>query len=279
MMIDKTFAGKICVVTGAASGIGRAVAQRLHQAGAVLALCDIDAQGLTETRAMLGEPVSNRVMTDCLDLADATAIAAYADHVAQTLGPADYVFNIAGLARVGTFDTTPLSSFETVMNVNFYGVVRMSKAFLGQLKQTRGGLVNVSSIFGIIGYPGQAHYCASKFAVRGFSETLAQELDGTGVSVSCVHPGGVATNIARNAQIDAMPAHGKSKDVMDADFDKVAITSADKAADIILTGTAKRKRRIIVGGDAKMIQLISRLFPQSYARILRRLNPDSYEVL
>lgn len=279
MIIDKTFDGKICVVTGAASGIGRATALRLHRAGAILALCDIDEDGLAETRNLMGGEGSNRVMTDRLDLADADAIAAYADHVAKAMGAADYVFNIAGLARVGTFDTTPLSSFETVMDVNFYGVVRMSKAFLGQLKQTRGGLVNVSSIFGIIGYPGQAHYCASKFAVRGFSETLAQELDGTGVSVSCVHPGGVATNIARNAKIDAMPPHGKSKEVMDADFDKVAITSADKAADIILTGTAKRKRRIIVGGDAKMIQLISRLFPQHYARVLRRLNPDSYEVL
>ena len=279
MVIDKTFDGKICVVTGAASGIGRATALRLHKAGAVLALCDIDEDGLTQTRRLLGGLGSNRVMTDRLDLADADAIAAYADHVAKSMGPADYVFNIAGLARVGTFDKTPLSSFETVMDVNFYGVVRMSKAFLGQLKQTRGGLVNVSSIFGIIGYPGQAHYCASKFAVRGFSETLAQELDGTGVSVSCVHPGGVSTNIARNAKIDALPAHGKSKAVMDDDFDKIAITSADKAADIILTGTAKRKRRVIVGGDAIMVQFISRLFPQSYARILRRLNPDSYKVL
>lgn len=273
------FAGKVCVVTGAASGIGRAVAIKLDRVGAHVAMCDINADGLTETLSMMGAAGKNSRISDTLDVADEAAIFDYADRVKAALGDADYVFNIAGLARVGTFDTTPLSSFETVINVNFYGVVRMSKAFLGQLKSTRGGLVNISSIFGIIGYPGQAHYCASKFAVRGFSETLAQELEGYGVSVTSVHPGGVATNIARLAQVDAMPAHGLSKAEMDEGFDKVAITSPEKAAEIILRGTLAKKRRVIVGGDAKMIQLISRIFPQSYARILRRLNPDSYKVL
>lgn len=273
------FAGKVCVVTGAASGIGRAVALKLDSVGAHVAMSDINADGLAETLSMMGAAGKNSRITDTLDIADESAIFKYADRVKAALGDADYVFNIAGLARVGTFDTTPLSSFETVINVNFYGVVRMSKAFLPQLKSTRGGLVNISSIFGIIGYPGQAHYCASKFAVRGFSETLAQELEGYGVSVTSVHPGGVATNIARLAEIDAMPAHGLSKAEMDDGFDKVAITSPEKAADIILRGTAAKKRRVIVGGDAKMIQIISRIFPQSYARILRRLKPDSYKVL
>lgn len=273
------FAGKVCVVTGAASGIGRAVALKLDRVGAHVAMCDINADGLTETLSMMGAAGKNARLSDTLDVADEAAIFDYADRVKAALGDADYVFNIAGLARVGTFDTTPLSSFETVINVNFYGVVRMSKAFLPQLKSTRGGLVNISSIFGIIGYPGQAHYCASKFAVRGFSETLAQELEGYGVSVTSVHPGGVATNIARLAQVDAMPAHGLSKAEMDEGFDKVAITSPEKAAEIILRGTLAKKRRVIVGGDAKMVQLISRIFPQSYARILRRLNPDSYKVL
>lgn len=279
MLIDKTFSGKICVITGAASGIGRALALRLHDAGAILALCDVDAAGLAETKSLLGGGASNHVMTDILDVADADAITDYAGHVAASLGNTDYLFNVAGLARVGTFDKMPLLAFETVMNVNFYGVVRMSKAFLGQLKQTRGGLINISSIFGIIGYPGQTHYCASKFAVRGFSETLAQEVSGTGVSVSCVHPGGVATNIARNAKVDVMPDHGLSKEQMDAEFDKVALTTADKAAAIILTGAAKGKRRIIVGGDAKLMQFINRLFPQNYWKIMRAVKPDIYKVL
>ena len=277
MDFSKNFTDKICVITGAGSGIGRALAVALNQAGAQLALSDINEDGLQETRSLLGQ--SNRVITDRLDVADADAIAAYADHVKQAMGNADYVFNVAGIARVGTFDASPLSSFETVMNVNLYGVVRMSKAFLGQLKETRGGLVNISSIFGIIGFPGQSEYCAAKFAVRGFSETLATEMEPHGVSVTCVHPGGVATNIARNAEVDAMPSHGKSRDDMDSEFDKAAITTPEEAARIILTGTAKKKRRVIVGKDAKMVQLISRLFPSHYFKVLRKLKPDTTDIL
>ena len=277
MDFTQNFSGKVCVITGAGSGIGRALALSLSKAGAHLALSDINEETLAETKAILGS--SNRVMTDRLDVAEADEIAAYADHVKAAMGNADYVFNVAGIARVGSFDESPLSSFETVMNVNLYGVVRMSKAFLGQLKETKGGLVNISSIFGIIGFPGQAEYCAAKFAVRGFSETLATEMEPHGVSVTSVHPGGVATNIARSAQVDVMPAHGKSREQMDAEFDKAAITSADKAASIILRGTAKRKRRVIVGKDAKLVQLVQRLFPENYFKILRKLKPDTTELL
>lgn len=277
MDISKTYAGKVCVITGAGSGIGRALALALGKTGAHLALSDINEAGLAETKALLGP--SNHVIIDRLNVADADAIAAYAGYVKKAMGNADYVFNVAGIARVGNFDETPLSSFETVMNVNFYGVVRMSKAFIEQLKETRGGLVNISSLFGLIGFPGQAEYCAAKFGVRGFSETLAIEMEPHGVSVTSVHPGGVATNIARNAKIDAMPAHGKSRDEMDSEFDKAAITSADDAAQIILTGTAKRKRRVIVGKDAKLVQLIARIFPESYAKVLRKLQPDTFDLL
>ena len=277
MDVTQHFSGKVCVVTGAGSGIGRALALALSRAGASLALSDINENTLAETKSLLGS--SNRVMTDRLDVADAEAIAAYAPHVKAAMGNADYVFNVAGIARVGTFDASPLPSFETVMTVNLYGVVRMSKAFLGQLKETRGGLVNISSIFGIIGFPGQADYCAAKFAVRGFSETLATEMEPHGVSVTSVHPGGVATNIARSAQVDAMPAHGKPREQMDAEFDKAAITSADDAARIILAGTAKRKRRVIVGKDAKIVQLIQRLFPENYFKILRKLVPGTTDIL
>lgn len=277
MKYAQSFEGKICVITGAGSGIGRALAQALSKAGAQLALSDIDEAGLAQTKTLLGP--SNQVMTDRLDVADSEAIIAYADHVKSAMGAADYVFNVAGVARVGNFDNSPLSSFETVMNVNLYGVVRMSKAFLGQLKHTRGGLVNISSIFGIIGYPGQAEYCAAKFAVRGFSETLATELAVHGVSVTCVHPGGVATNIARNAKVDAMPAHGKPREVMDREFDKMAMTSPEKAAQIILKGAANRKRRVIVGKDAKMVQLVARMFPENYFKLLRKFHPDSADFL
>lgn len=277
MNFSQNFSGKICVITGAGSGIGRALALALSTTGAHLALSDINEETLAETKSLIG--ASNKVMTDRLDVADADAITAYADHVKTSIGNTDYVFNVAGIARVGTFDESPLSSFETVMNINLYGVVRMSKAFLGQLKETRGGLVNISSIFGVIGYPGQADYCAAKFAVRGFSETLATEMEPYGVSVTSVHPGGIATNIARSAQVDAMPAHGKSRKEMDAEFDKAAITSADKAARIILTGVGKRKRRVIVGIDAKAVQFIQRLFPENYFKILRKLKPGTTDIL
>ncbi len=271
----KMYEGRLCVITGAASGIGRALAVKLGQAGASLALSDVNEEGLKETANLAGAKNSNRIITDILNVADADAILAYAEHVESALGSADYVFNVAGLTRVGNFDEIPLSSMESIMDVNFWGVVRMSKAFLPQLKKTKGGLVNISSIFGVIGYAGQTPYCASKFAVRGFTETLAQEVDEDGVRVSCVHPGGVATNIVRNAKVDVMPENVKSKEEMNASFDKVAVTSADKAAQIILTGAAKGKRRILIGNDAKIASLINRLFPVLYPKILTKLGGET----
>ncbi|WP_298914139.1 SDR family NAD(P)-dependent oxidoreductase [uncultured Algimonas sp.] len=260
--------GKVCVVTGAASGIGRAVARKLAASGATLALSDIDEHGLTETVEMIGG--ANRHKVDRLDMADADAIAAYAPAVQAALGPADYVFNIAGLTRVGDFRNTPAASYEKIMDVNFYGVVRMSKAFLEQLIETRGGLVNVSSIFGIVGWPGQAHYCASKFGVRGFSESLSMEMEEHGVSVTCVHPGGVKTNVARNAQVDHIGDPGVTKAMMDENFDKHTPTSAERAAEIILDGAARRKPRIIVGPDARFMQFWNRLFPTRYRKLVRK---------
>ena len=272
---QKTYEGRLCVITGAASGIGRALAVKLGQAGASLALSDVNEDGLLETAKLAGGENSNRVITDVLNVADADAVAKYAGHVKTALGDADYVFNVAGLTRVGNFDEIPLSSFEKIMDVNFWGVVRMSKAFLPHLKNTKGGLINISSIFGVIGYAGQTPYCASKFAVRGFSETLAQEVVGDGVRVSCVHPGGVATNIVNNAKVDVLPDGVNGKEEMSANFDKVAITSAANAAQIILDGTAKGKRRILIGKDAKMASLISRLFPVLYPKVLSKLGGET----
>ncbi len=261
------FNGKVCVVTGAASGIGRALAINLAASGAKLALSDINEAGLRETAEMIGG--ANQHKIDRLDVGDPDAIAAYAPTVEAALGPADYVFNNAGLARLGDFRNTPPESYEKVMDVNFYGVVRMSRAFLEQLIQTKGGLVNVSSIFGIIGWPNQAHYCASKFGVRGFSEALSFEMEEHGVSVSCVHPGGVKTNVARNAEVDHLPDDSVSRETMNANFDANAPTSPERAAEIILDGVAKRKARIIVGPDAKFMQLWNRLFPVRYRKFVK----------
>lgn len=269
----KIYNNKVCVVTGAASGIGRALALDLASRGAQLALCDINAEGLEETVKMVGG--ANKVMSDVFDMADAQAIADYAEKVETGLGPADYVFNNAGLSRIGNFVDTPLESMEKVMDVNYWGVVRMTKAFMDQILAKKGTLVNISSVFGFIGYAGQTHYCASKFAVRGFTETLAQELKGTGVGVCCVHPGGVATNVARNAKVDKMPFGDATREELDANFDKMAITSPEKAAQIILKGAAKKKRRILIGADSRIISLAYRLFPTHYSRILEKYSGDN----
>lgn len=273
--MNQPFKDKVCIVTGAASGIGRAIAVNLARQGAAVAISDVNDEGLSETRRMMGEPASNRIRVDRLDVADGDAIVRYAAATKEGFGNADYVFNIAGLTRVGSFEDTPLSSFEKVMDVNFWGVVRMSKAFLPQLLATKGGLVNISSLFGFIGFGGQAHYCASKFGVRGFSETIAQELADKGVRVTSVHPGGVATSIARNATIDAMPAAYADRRELDDRFDRAAITSAERAAEIILDGAARGRRRVVVGRDAKIVSFIQRLFPESYAEKLAMLLPKS----
>ena len=259
------FKDKVCVVTGAASGMGRELARQLSEQGAVLAISDVNAEGLEETRKMVG--AGNRILVDVLDVSDKQAVLDYPAKVEAALGAADYVFNNAGLARVGDVVNTPLESMEQVIDVNFWGVVRMTKVFLPQLLRTKGAVTNISSLFGLIAYKGQAHYCASKFAVRGFTETLALELDGTGVGVCCVHPGGVKTNIARNALVDHI-AGDISKAEMDDEFDTLAITSVEKAVNIILDGTAKRKRRIIVGADAKLASFLQRMMPVKYQKIL-----------
>ncbi len=266
--MDAKYSGKVCVVTGAASGIGRAMAIDLANQGAILALSDVNEAGLNETRELIGDKGSNQIRVDVLDVADADAVSAYAETVKESLGDADYVMNIAGLTRIGTFEETSLESFEKVMDVNFWGVVRMSKAFLPQLVATKGALVNISSVFGLIGFEGQSHYCASKFAVRGFSETIAAELEEKGVRVVSVHPGGVATNIARNAQVDKMP-DGQEKGDFEQRFDEVAKTTPADAAQTILNGAAAGKRRVLIGGDARFISFVQRLFPTNYFRIIR----------
>ena len=265
------FKDKVCVITGAASGMGRELARQLAEQGAVLAISDVNVDGLEETRAMIG--AGNRILFDVLDVSDKQAVLDYPDKVQAALGPADYVFNNAGLTRVGDVLNTPLESMEQIIDVNFWGVVRMTKVFLPQLLQTKGAVTNNSSLFGLIAFKGQAHYCASKFAVRGFTETLALEMDGTGVGVCSVHPGGVQTNVARNAVVDYIP-DGQSKAEMDDDFDTLAITPIDKAVQIILAGTAKRKRRILIGKDAKIASFFQRLMPVKYHKILSFYTKD-----
>lgn len=271
------FKDKVCVITGAGSGMGRELARQLAAQGAVLALSDIDSDGLDKTREMIS--AGNRILVDVMDVSDKQAVIDYPAKVEAALGPADYVFNNAGMTRVGDVMNTPLESMEQVIDVNFWGVIRMTKVFLPQLVQTKGVITNISSLFGLIAYRGQAHYCASKFAVRGFTETLALEMEeaGTGVGVCCVHPGGVKTNVARNAKVDFLP-EGVSRDTLDEDFDELAITSVEDAVKTILDGTARRKKRILIGKDAKFASFLQRLMPIRYQRILAKYTKDRAQV-
>lgn len=270
--MTQRFQGRICIVTGAASGIGRAVAIALARDGATLAISDKNAAGLEETRALMGDASSNRHLIDVVDVADPAAIEAYARRTKEALGDADFLFNIAGLTRVGDFADSPLDAFEKIFNVNFWGVVRLSKAYLPQLLDTKGGIINISSLFGFIGYPGQAHYCASKFAVRGFSEAIAAELEEKGVRVTSVHPGGVATAIARNAEVDQLP-QGTDRASLISNFDRLAITTPEAAAEVIIAGVSKGRRRIVVGRDARLISFVQRLFPESYQKVIGLIVP------
>ena len=267
--MKRDFDGKNCVVTGAGSGIGRAIALDLAARGAVLALSDINEAGLNDTRQLIGA-ASNLHRYDRLDVADAPAIEAYAATLGEHWGATHYLFNVAGLSRLGDFSDTPKASFEKVMDVNFFGVVNMTRALLPQLIASKGGIINISSVFGLIGFPGQAHYCASKFAVRGFSETLSMELASQGVSVTCVHPGGVATNIVRDAKLDALPADTQSREQLNKRFDEVARTSPAEAARTIIEGAAKGKRRVVVGKDARFLSFLQRLFPTSYRTLVAK---------
>ena len=262
------YRGKICVITGAASGIGRALALALHASGAVLAISDINTVELAKTAELLGARNANSILVDKLNIADASDIESYAPHVKRSLGSVDFLFNVAGLTRMGNFDEIPMRSMEKVFDVNFWGAVRMCKAFLPQLKSTKGGIVNVASLFSLIGVGGQTHYCASKFALRGFSETLVQELADDDIQISIVCPGAVDTNITRNAKIDALPARAKSHEHVNNMFKKIAHTSAEQAAQIILDGTAKGKLHILVGKDAKRAALMQRLLPQHYIKLM-----------
>lgn len=263
------FNGMTAVITGAASGIGEALAEALASRGANLALADIDEAGVNAVADRLRSNTI-KVTATRLDVADPDAPARFADQVKADHGGAALVFNNAGIAVGGEFDRVSEDDFDRVIAVNFHGVVRMSRAFLPLLKaEPAGQLVNVSSIFGIIAPPGQAAYSASKFAVRGFSMALAHELEGSSVGVSVVHPGGVNTKIAENAKIPADATEAEIAQTRAAA--KAALVMAPpRAAQIILDGVERRRRRIIVGRDAHMAAQLERLFPVRYFRLMRR---------
>lgn len=266
----KNFSGKVAVITGAASGIGQALALALADEGARLAISDLNEAGLEETRAAAAERGAE-VHVKKLDVADRQAFFAYADEVVDHYGSAHLVINNAGVALTANVIDMSMEDFEWLMGINFWGVIHGTKAFLPHL--VRGGeghIVNISSVFGIIAVPTQSAYNAAKFAVRGFTEALRQELDiaDGGVSCTCVHPGGIKTNIVVNARIPGDEYLGNTREEMAQKFKRVAWTTSEKAAKVILRGVKRNQRRVLIGADAHVIVLLQRLLPTAYQRIV-----------
>jgi NAD(P)-dependent dehydrogenase (short-subunit alcohol dehydrogenase family) len=261
------------VVTGAASGIGRALAVELAGRGANLALSDVDDVGLSETvgRCEDASKGSGKARGYHLDVADRSAFAEHASEVASEFGRVDMVFNNAGVAVTATVEEMRWEDFDWLMGVNFWGVINGSKIFLPHLIASGDGyLVNISSVFGFIGVPTQSAYNAAKFGVRGFTEALRQEMmmNRRPVTVCCVHPGGIRTNIARNQRAAVDEAEKKR---METDFDRIARTSPERAAKTILRGMERRRPRILIGADAYAIEGMERLLGARYQTVVARV--------
>jgi NAD(P)-dependent dehydrogenase (short-subunit alcohol dehydrogenase family) len=261
--------GRPVMITGAASGIGRSLARHLSRLGSPAAIADIDEAGLKETARTLPGPVLVRV----LDVRDAADQRRFAAEVRAWLpAPLAAVFNNAGVAVASSVLDADPGDDEWLRQINFDGVVNGTRAFLPILaEQDDGVIVNTSSVFGLLGMPYQSAYCASKFAVRGFTDALRQELRGTGVSAVTVHPGGITTNIARNARIRKDPeGRGRSHEQMAADFEAITMTTPDKAAEIICRGVERGKARILVGPDAYVFDALARVAPTHYYDVIAR---------
>ncbi|HQT38129.1 MAG TPA: SDR family NAD(P)-dependent oxidoreductase [Acidocella sp.] len=259
----------VVALTGAASGIGAELAVQLGHAGAHLALIDRDADGLAATRLRLGPAV--QASCHVIDLSDKQAIAALPEAVAAVHGGLNMLISNAGVALVGPFNDYGEADFEWLMNINFWAGVHLSRAFMPWLaKAPVAQIVYVSSVYGMIGVPGNVAYCASKFAIRGFAEALRQEIKHTGIGVTIVHPGGVNTNIARTAKIAAGTNPVIAQKGL-AQFQKLLRTRPESAAKTIIKGIQRRQHRILIGTDAYVIDGLKRLMPVQSEKLMARV--------
>ena len=265
------FRDRVAAVTGAASGIGRALAVQLASRGAHVALADVDEAGLADT-AGLCDGLAVKVTTATVDVADRAAVEAWAEGTVQEHGRVNLVVNNAGVALVASVQSMSVEDLEWLMAVDFSGVVYGTKAFLPHLRAAgEGHIVNISSVFGLISVPSQSAYNAAKFAVRGFTDALRMELeiDRCGVSCTTVHPGGIKTNIARHARVDdESAAMAGGRDRLVTRFERASLTTPESAARQILRAVVRNRRRVLIGPDAKFIDLVSRLPAGLYQRVL-----------
>ncbi|WGX99089.1 SDR family oxidoreductase [Nocardioides sp. L-11A] len=261
----KDFRDRVAAITGAGSGIGRALALQLADEGARVAVSDWDAAGLAATVALL-EGAGATPHSTVLDVRDRAAVHAWADAVADHFGGVNLVVNNAGITIFGTVEESPYEDIEKVLDVDFWGVVHGTKAFLPHLIASgEGHVVNVSSVFGLFGVPTQSSYNAAKFAVRGFTEALRQEMlvDGHPVGVTCVHPGGIRTNIVNNATAsNAADISGIAR-VFE---ERLTRTSPEAAARTILRGVRARRPKVLIGADAVAVDLVVRVLGAAYQR-------------
>ena len=262
-------ANRTALITGAGGGIGRAIAVSLSRRGCHLSLADINEDGLAETAGLVRTD-GLRVSRHRINVADRNEVASFPDSVIAEHGGLDILVNNAGVAVGGTFEQITDEDFEWLFEINFWGVVRMTRAFMPLLRaSTDARIVNISSVYGLVAPPEQVPYSASKFAVRGFSEALRHELDGSTVGVTVVHPGGVNTMIAENARVPA----GVTQEEMERrrrKYRKLLRLSPEVAAEEIVQGIERRQARMLIGSDAKLISLIARLFPVSYWKVLAK---------
>ena len=272
------FAGKVAAVTGAGSGIGQALALELARSGASVAISDVDTDGLAQTEEQL-KAIGVPVRSDRLDVTEREAFQIYADQINEHFGKVNQIYNNAGIAFFGDIEVTQFKEMERVMDVDFWGVVNGTKAFLPHLIASGDGhVINVSSLFGLMSMPGQGAYNAAKFAVRGFTEALSQEMvvNRHPVKVTSVHPGGIKTSIARTASA----AEGVDPELTVKLFEKrLANTTPRRAAEIILDGVRKNKPRVLVGQDAVVLDLLVRVAGAGYQRlffpVINRMKPPS----
>jgi NAD(P)-dependent dehydrogenase (short-subunit alcohol dehydrogenase family) len=268
----KELRDKVAAVTGAASGIGRSLAFALAREGCHLALSDLQEAALEEVAAELRQ-LGVRVTVAKLDVADRAAVYAWADRVVADHGRVNLIFNNAGVALGATVEGVTYEDFEWLMNINFWGVVYGTKAFLPHLRASgEGHVINLSSVFGLVGIPTQGAYNAAKFAVRGFTESLRMELDmmRCGVSATSVHPGGIKTNIARAARLsESVAAVGADPKLAHEKMGANFRTSPDEAARVILGAVKKNLPRVLVGADAYVIDAAARLLPAGYQALVR----------